>query len=104
MASFVAWQDDDEYLGRGERRTKKGSRSDEDAEHCASASVGNGLALCIDIIHAVSYSLSIVLTASNIIDIILVTSYCTSSHRCSCHSESCANHATKLAIVVAASY
>ena len=37
-------------------------------------------------------------------DIILVTSYYTSSHRCSCHSESCANHATKLAIVLAASY
>jgi len=37
-------------------------------------------------------------------DIILVTSYCTSSHRCSCHSESCANHATKLAVVLADSY
>jgi len=37
-------------------------------------------------------------------DIILLTSYCTSSHRCSCHSESCANHATKLTVVLATSY
>ena len=37
-------------------------------------------------------------------DIIHVTSYCTSSHHCPCHSESCANHATQLAIVVATSY
>ena len=97
-------KNDDEYLGRGERRRKKGSRSDEDAEPCASASVGNGLALCIDIIQATSYSLSIVLAASNLIDIVLLTSYCTTPRRCSCHSESCANHATKLAIMVAASY
>ena len=60
--------------------------------------------LCIDIIHAVSYSLSIVLVASNVIDIILLTSYYTTPHRCSCHSESCANHARKLATILAASY
>ena len=96
-------KDDDEYLGRGERRRKKGSRSDEDAEPCPSASVGNCLAVCIDM-HAASYSLSIVLAASNLIDIVLLTSYCTTPRHCSCHSESCANHATKLAIVLTASY
>jgi len=37
-------------------------------------------------------------------DIIHVTSYCTSSHHCSCHSASCANHATMLAVVLAISY
>ena len=39
-----------------------------------------------------------------LIDIVLLTSYCTTSRRCSCHSESCANHVTKLAIILAASY
>jgi len=39
-----------------------------------------------------------------LIDIVLVTSYCTSSRRCSCHSESCANHVSNIAIILAASY
>ena len=73
----------------------------------------------LTIILAVSYSLSssprlthsdshhvllaIVLTASTLIDIILVTVYSTTS-RCLCHSESYANHVTKLAIILAVSY
>jgi len=36
-------------------------------------------------------------------DIVLITVYSTTS-RCLCHSESCANHVTKLAIIHAASY
>ena len=51
-----------------------------------------------------SYSLSIILAASNLIDILLLTSYCTTPRRYFCHSESCANHAPKLTIVLAASY
>jgi len=55
---------DDEYLGRGERRRKSGlHRSDEQAKLCVSASVSNGLALCIDIILAASYLLSFLLPA-----------------------------------------
>jgi len=41
---------------------------------------------------------------SNIIDIVLLTSYGTTSRRCSCHSESCANHVPNLAIILAVSY
>jgi len=94
-------------------------RSDEQAEPCISASVSNGLPLCIDIILAASYSLSssprltrshsrhvllaIVLAAGVLIDIVLVTVYSTTS-RCLCHSESCSNHVTKLTIILAASY
>ena len=37
-------------------------------------------------------------------DIVLITSYCTSSRRCSSHSQSCANHVPNLAIILAASY
>jgi len=93
--------------------------SDEQAKPCGSASVSNGLALCIDIILAASYSLSstprltrshsrhilltVVLSASTLIDIVLVTVYSTTS-RCLCHSESCTNHVTKLVIILAASY
>jgi len=81
-------------------------RSDEQAEPCGSASVSNGLVLCIDIILAASYSLSsslclthshsrqvllaIVLAACTLIDIVLVTVY-SSTSQCLCHSESCAN-------------
>jgi len=97
-------KNNDDYLGQGERRRKKGSRSNGDAEPCGSASVSNGLALCIGIIHAMSYSLSIVLTASNLIDIVLVTLYCTTTHCHSCHSESCANHVRNLATILAVSY
>ena len=74
-------------------------RSDEQAEPCRSTSVSNSLALFINIILRVL--LTIVLAASNLIDIVLLTSYCTTSRRCSCHSQSCANHV--LAIVLAAS-
>ena len=89
------------------------------AKPCVSASVSNGLALCIDIILATSYSLlssprltrfhsrhvllPIVLAAGVLIDIVLVTVYSTTS-QCLCHSESCANHVTKLAIILAVSY
>jgi len=97
-------KNDDDYLGWGERKSKKESRSDDDAEPCGSASASNGLALCIDIIHTMSYSLSIVLTASNLIDIVLLTSYCTTPRHCSCHSESCANQARKLATIPAVFY
>jgi len=44
--------------------------------------------------------LAIVLAAVTLIDIIPVTLYCTTS-RCLCHSESCTNHVTKLAIILA---
>jgi len=47
--------------------------------------------------------LAIVLAAGTLIDIVLVTVYCTTS-RCLCHSESCANLDTKLAIILVASY
>jgi len=47
--------------------------------------------------------LAIVLTAGTLIDIVLLTVYCSTS-RCLCHSESCANLVTKLAIILAASY
>jgi hypothetical protein len=47
--------------------------------------------------------LAIVLAAGILIDIVLVTSYCTPSH-CLCRSESCANHVTKLTIILVASY
>jgi len=39
-----------------------------------------------------------------LIDIVLVTSYCTTSRRCSCHSERCAKHVTKLAIILVMSF
>ena len=48
--------------------------------------------------------LAMLLAAILLIDIILITSYCTTSHRCYCHSESCANHVTKLAIILIASF
>jgi len=47
--------------------------------------------------------LAIVLAAGTLIDIVLLTVYCTTS-RYLCHSESCANLVTKLAIILAASY
>jgi len=47
--------------------------------------------------------LTIVLAAGTLIDIVLITLYCTTS-RCLCHSESCANLVTKLAIVLIGSY
>ena len=47
--------------------------------------------------------LAIVLAASILIDIVLVTVYCTTS-RCLFYSESCANLVTKLAIILVASY
>jgi len=94
-------------------------RSDEQAEPCVSVSVSNGLALCIDIILAMSYSLSssphlthshsrhvllaIVLAAGVLIDIVLVTVYSTTSW-CLCHSESSTNHVTKLVIILTVSY
>ena len=94
-------------------------RSDEQAEPCVSASGSNGLALCIDIILTTSYLLSSsprltlshsrnvllanVIAAGILIDIVLVTVYSTTS-RCLCHSESCANHVTKLAIILTVSY
>jgi len=110
MAASI-WQcEERRRVGQGERR-KKGSRSDEGAEPCGSASVSNGLALCIDIVLVAFLAtlLAAILTAAKLIDIllidiVLVTSYCTTSCRCSCHSESCANHVTKLAIILAASY
>jgi len=96
--------------GQGERR-KKGSRSDEGAEPCGSTSVSNGLALCIDIVLVAFLAtlLAAIPTAVKHIDIlliniVLVTSYCTTSCRCSCHPESFTNHVTKLAIILAASY
>jgi hypothetical protein len=45
---------------------------------------------------------AIVLTADILIDIVLVTSYCTTFH-CRCRSQSYANHLTKLAIILFAS-
>ena len=47
--------------------------------------------------------LAIVLATGILIDIVLVTVYSTTS-QCLCHSESCANHVTKLAIILTASY
>jgi len=47
--------------------------------------------------------LAIILTAGILMDIVLVTVYSTTS-RCLCHSESCTNHVTKLAIILAMSY
>ena len=47
--------------------------------------------------------LAIVLAAGVLIDIVLVTVYSIPS-QCLCHSESCANHVTKLAIILTASY
>jgi len=54
-------------------------------------------------IHTHRILLAIVLAAGTLIDIVLLTVYCTTS-RCLCHSESCANLVTKLAIILAASY
>jgi len=88
---------------------------DERPEPCESASVSSGLALSIAIVLVASlmpsYSprltrhvlLAIVLAAGTLIDIVLLTVYCTTS-RCLCHSESCANLVTKLAVVLAACY
>jgi len=53
--------------------------------------------------HSRHVLLTIVLAAGVLIDIVLVTVYSTTS-RCLCHSESCTNHVTKLAIILAASY
>ena len=53
--------------------------------------------------HSRHIILTIVLAAGVLIDIVLVTVYSTTS-RCLCHSESYANHVTKLAIIHAASY
>jgi len=44
--------------------------------------------------------LTVVLAAGTLIDIVLVTLYCTTS-QCLCHSESCTNHVTKLTIILA---
>jgi len=44
--------------------------------------------------------LAVVLAAGTLIDIVPATLYCTTS-RCLCHSESCTNHVTKLAIILA---
>ena len=44
--------------------------------------------------------LAVVLATGTVIDIVPVTLYCTTS-QCLCHSESCANHVTKLAIILA---
>jgi hypothetical protein len=52
--------------------------------------------------HTCHALLAIVLAAGILIDIVLVTSYCTTSH-CLCRSESYANHVTKLAIILVAS-
>jgi len=82
--------------------------SDERAEPCESASISSGLALSIAIVLVASFTpsyspqltrhvlLAIILAAGTLIDIVLLTVYCTTS-RCLCHSESCANHVTKLA-------
>jgi len=59
--------------------------------------------LCLTRSHSCHILLAIVLTASTLIDIVLVTVYSTTS-RCLYHSESCTNHVTKLAIILAASY
>jgi len=48
--------------------------------------------------------LAILPSASNIIGIVLLTSYCATSRCCSCHYESCANHFPNLTIILAASY
>ena len=89
--------------------------SDEQAEPCESASVSSGLALSIAIILIASFTpsyslrltrrilLAIVLAAGTLIDMVLLTVYCTTSW-CLCHSESYANLVTKLAIILAASY
>ena len=53
--------------------------------------------------HSRHVLLAIVLAAGVLIDIVLVTVYST-TFWCLCHSESCANHVTKLAIILAASY
>ena len=53
--------------------------------------------------HSCHLLLAIVLAASTLTDIVLVTVYSTTS-QCLCHSESCANHVTKLAIILTASY
>jgi len=141
-------------------------RSDEQAKPCRSASVSNGLALCIDILLAASYSLSFLLPAISLTSYsspsivplpaavpvtlravlttfqtspsyssrptryhphrillarIVTTSYLLSSSQPApsltsylslcilqlpgvCHSESCTNNVTKLAIILAASY
>jgi len=44
--------------------------------------------------------LAVVLATGTLIDIVLVTLYCTTS-RCLCHSESYANYVTKLTIILA---
>jgi len=44
--------------------------------------------------------LDVVLTAGTLIDIVPITLYCTTSQYL-CHSESCANHVTKIAIILA---
>ena len=46
--------------------------------------------------HTRRFLLAIVLAAGTLIDIVLLTVYCTTSW-CLCHSDSCTNHVTKLA-------
>jgi len=53
--------------------------------------------------HSRHVLLTIVLAAGVLFDIVLVTVYSTTS-RCLCHSKSCANHITKLAIILTRSY
>ena len=82
----------------------------------AQALVDSGLALSIAIVLVASFTPSylprlthhvllarVVLAAGTLIDIVLLTVYCTTS-QCLCHSESCANHVTKVTIVLTASY
>jgi len=58
---------------------------------------------CLTRSHSRHVLLAIVLAAGVLIDIVLVTVYSTTS-QCLCHSESYANHVTRLAIILAASY
>jgi len=59
--------------------------------------------LCLTRSYSRHVLLAIILATGVLIDIVLVTVYSTTSW-CLCDSESCANHVTKLAIILATSY
>jgi len=48
--------------------------------------------------------LATLLAAILLTDIVLITSYCTTSRHCSCNCERCAKHVTNLAIILVASF
>jgi len=108
-------------------RRKKGSMSDEQAEPYESTSDSNGLALTTTIVLVTSFTPSYLLhltcshTRRVLLAVILAASYlllfsplapsltsylshCIVQLPAVCHSESCANHVTKLAIIRITSY